>query len=142
MIAVASGRHEAFLRDLGVDEFIDYTKAAAEAVAHDVDLVVDTVGGPEGHRFHRVVKRGGMICPVFPGEYNQERAAELGISIQSAQVHSDGEQLTEIARLVETGALRVGIDSVFPLWAAREAHERAERGHIQGKIVLEVVGRS
>jgi NADPH:quinone reductase-like Zn-dependent oxidoreductase len=35
--------------------------------------------------------------------------------------------------------VKVGIDSVFPLVDAAAAHERAERGHIQGKIVLWVV---
>jgi NADPH:quinone reductase-like Zn-dependent oxidoreductase len=38
-----------------------------------------------------------------------------------------------------TGRLRAGIDSVFPLADAAKAHERAERGHVQGKIVLPVV---
>ncbi|MGI5154556.1 zinc-binding dehydrogenase [Microbispora sp. CA-102843] len=43
------------------------------------------------------------------------------------------------AALLEEGSLRVGLDSVFPLAEAARAHERAERGHIQGKIVLRVV---
>lgn len=34
--------------------------------------------------------------------------------------------------------LRVGIDSTYPLHDARAAHERAARGHLQGKIVLTV----
>ncbi len=42
VIAVASGTQESFLRELGADEFIDYTKSAPEDVAHDVDLVLDT----------------------------------------------------------------------------------------------------
>ncbi|WP_373862527.1 zinc-binding dehydrogenase [Nocardia lijiangensis] len=33
---------------------------------------------------------------------------------------------------------RVAIDSTFPLADTRAAHERATRGHIQGKIVLMV----
>jgi NADPH:quinone reductase-like Zn-dependent oxidoreductase len=46
VIAVASGAHETFLRDLGADEFIDYTKDRPEEVTRDIDLVLDTVGGP------------------------------------------------------------------------------------------------
>ncbi|APR76566.1 zinc-containing alcohol dehydrogenase [Minicystis rosea] len=138
VIGVASGRHEGFLRELGVDEVIDYTKTAAEEVVRDVDLVIDTVGGPDGHRFLRTVKRGGMICPVFLGEYHRDRAADLGIRVQSGQVWSDGRHMTELARRLEAGTLRVGIDSVFPLAEASKAHVRAERGHIQGKIVLTV----
>jgi NADPH:quinone reductase-like Zn-dependent oxidoreductase len=44
VIAVASGRHEALMRDLGVDQFIDYNQTAAENVVRDADLVIDAVG--------------------------------------------------------------------------------------------------
>jgi NADPH:quinone reductase-like Zn-dependent oxidoreductase len=140
VVAVASGRHAAFLRDLGVDEFLDYTKGAVEEAVTNVDVVIDTVGGPLGYRFLRVLKPGGTLCPVFLGEYHRDEAAKLDIRTQSGQVHSDGSQLADIARLVELGKLRVGIDSVFPLADARVAHARAEMGHIQGKIVLNVAG--
>ncbi|MFF1868618.1 NADP-dependent oxidoreductase [Streptomyces sp. CB03911] len=138
VVAVASGRHEEFLRGLGADRFVDYTTTAVEDVVREVDHLVDTVGGPDGHRLLRVVRRGGTLSPVFLGEYHRERAAELGITLPSGQVHSDGAQLGELARMVEQGLLTVGVDSVFPLDRAADAHERAERGHIQGKIVLRV----
>jgi NADPH:quinone reductase-like Zn-dependent oxidoreductase len=139
VIGVASGRHETFLRELGVDRFIDYTTTTVEDVVRDVDHLIDTVGGPHGHRFLPVVKRGGTISPVFYGEYHRERAAELGITFKSGQVHSDGPQMAELARLIDAGRLRVGIDSVFTLVDAPKAHERAEKGHIQGKVVLRVI---
>ena len=138
MIGVASGRHETFLRGIGVDRFVDYTTTAAEDVVHDADLVVDTVGGPDGHRFLRVLKPGGLLAPIFYGEYHPERAAAMGIGIRGGQVHSDGAQMAQLAALADAGRLRVGLDSVFPLADAAKAHERAEHGHIQGKIVLEV----
>ncbi|RZK44075.1 MAG: NADP-dependent oxidoreductase, partial [Hymenobacter sp.] len=47
-------------------------------------------------------------------------------------------QLAELGRLLEKGTVRVVIDSTFALAEARQAHERAARGHIQGKIVLTV----
>jgi len=138
VIAVASGPHEAFLRELGADEFIDYTKTRAEEVVGDVDLVLDTVGGPDGHRFLRTVKRGGAIYPVFFGEYHREEAAARGITLSGTQVRSSRAQLAELAGLLDAGKLRVGIDSSFALAEARRAHERAARGHIQGKIVLTI----
>ncbi|WP_208800652.1 NADP-dependent oxidoreductase [Microbispora triticiradicis] len=138
VIGVASGRHETFLRELGADEFLDYTTTRVEDEVRDVDVLIDTVGGPDAHRFLPVLRRGGVISPVFHAEYHRERAADLGISFRHGQVHSDGGQMAELARLLELGRLRVGIDSVFPLAEAAKAHERAERGHIQGKIVLRV----
>ena len=79
VIAVASGKHEALLRDLGADAFIDYTKTPPEDVAHDVDLVVDAVGGPGTGRFLRTLKPGGALFPVFPlGFTGAEDAKKLG----------------------------------------------------------------
>ncbi|MFJ8750575.1 NADP-dependent oxidoreductase [Streptomyces sp. NPDC102441] len=138
VIAVASGGHESFLRDLGADQFIDYTRSRPEELVHDVDLVLDTVGGPDSRRFLRTLKRGGAQFPVFPGGFDEEEIAKLGVTVSSTQVRSNGAQLAELGRLLDAGTVRVAIDSTFALADARAAHERAARGHMQGKIVLTV----
>jgi NADPH:quinone reductase-like Zn-dependent oxidoreductase len=138
VIAVASGAHEAFLRKLGADEFVDYTKNRPEDVAHDVDLVLDTVGGPDSSRLLRTLKRGGALYPVFVAAYDPNEIATLGVTTSGTQVRSNGPQLAELGRLIEAGTLRVAIDSTYPLEDAQQAHERAARGHIEGKIVLTV----
>lgn len=139
VIAVASGGHEAFLRALGADDYIDYTKAKPEEVAHDVDVVLDTVGGPTTGRFLQVLKRGGALYPVYPlGFDGNAAAAALGVTVSSTQVRSNGAQLAQLAELLAAGTIRVDIDSTFPLADGRAAHERAARGHIRGKIVLTV----
>jgi NADPH:quinone reductase-like Zn-dependent oxidoreductase len=87
----------------------------------------------------RTLKRGGALFPVFIGFSDAEEAAKLGVTVSMTQVHSNGPQLVELGRLLDAGTVRVAIDSTFPLADARKAHERAARGHIQGKIVLTVV---
>ena len=138
VIAVASGAHESFVRELGADEFIDYTKRPPEDVVHDVDVALDTLGGPTTGRFLRTLKRGGALFPVFLGFSDAEEAAKLGVTVSMTQVRSNGPQLAELGRLLDAGTFRVAIDSTFPLEDARRAHERAAGGHIQGKIVLTV----
>lgn len=138
VIAVASAKHESFLRELGADEFIDYEKKPPEDVAQDLDLVLDTFGGPRTARFLRTLKRGGALFPVFLGFSEAAEAAKLGITVSTTQVRSNGPQLAELGRLLETGTIRVAIDSTFALADTRTAHERAARGHIQGKIVLTI----
>lgn len=134
--AVASGRNEALLKDLGADVFIDYTQNDP-TVIRDLDLVVDAVGGPATARFLQTLKRGGALFPVYPlGFAETDEAARLGVTVSTTQVRSHGGQLAELAPLLDDGSIRVVIDSTFPLSAAREAHQRAEKGHIQGKIVL------
>uniref|UniRef100_B0T5L3 Alcohol dehydrogenase zinc-binding domain protein n=1 Tax=Caulobacter sp. (strain K31) TaxID=366602 RepID=B0T5L3_CAUSK len=139
VIAVASGKNEAFLRDLGADEFIDYNTTVPEDVVRDVDLVIDSVGGPTSGRFLRTLKPGGALFPIFPlGFSGAEEAKTLGVTVSATQVRSSGAQLADVARLLDDGAIRIVIDSAFRLADARKAHERAAEGHIQGKIVLHV----
>jgi len=139
VIAVASGKQEAFVRALGAESFVDYTKAAPEEVLRDVDLVVDAVGGPGAGRFLRTLKRGGALFPIFPlGFDGHAEAAARGVTVSTTQVRSSGAQLGELAALLDAGTVRVAIDSTFALSQARQAHARAEQGHIQGKIVMTV----
>lgn len=139
VIAVASGKNEAFLRDLGADEFIDYTKTKPEDVVHDIDLVVDAVGGPTTGRFLRTLRRGGALFPIFPlGFSGAEDAKKLGVAVSATQVRSNGPQLAEVGSLLDTGTIRVAIDMSYQLADARKAHEQAALGHIQGKLVLTV----
>lgn len=139
VIAVASSKNEALLRELGADQIIDYDKKAAEDVVRHVDLVIDTVGGPNTGRFLRTLKRGGSLFPIFPLGFSRADEAEaLGVTVSTTQVRSNGTQLERIGQLLDDGTIRIVIDSSYPLAEARRAHERAAKGHIQGKIVLTV----
>jgi len=137
--AVASGKHETLLRELGASQFIDYTKASVDAAGQDFDLVMDAVGGPNIERFLSVIRPGGALFLVNPlGFSGHEDAVGRGITVSSTQVRSHGAQLAEIGRLLDDGTIRVVIDSEFPLAEASAAHQRASQGSIQGKIVLRV----
>jgi len=90
------------------------------------DLVFDTVGG---ELLARSIRSGGRVVSV----------AEEADGATYFIVEPNGAQLTELARLADTGQLRPAIDSVFPLEEARAAFARvAERGK-RGKVVLRVV---
>ncbi len=115
-------------------------KNAPEDMIRDIDLVIDSVGGPTTDRFLRTLKRGGALYPIFPlGFSGGEEAESLGVTVSATQVRSSGAQLEEIALLLDNGTIRVVIDSTFALEDARKAHERAANGHIQGKIVLTII---
>ncbi|WP_162842154.1 NADP-dependent oxidoreductase [Kosakonia pseudosacchari] len=137
VIAVASSRNEALLRELGADEFIDYTKIAAERAVKNVDLVFDAVGGANVARFLRCIRPGGALFLVNPlGFSAHSEAAQKEVMVSSTQVRSSGAQLSQAGRLLEEGVVRVVIDSTYPLALASAAHQRAAMGNIQGKIVL------
>ncbi|MFK0333050.1 NADP-dependent oxidoreductase [Rhizobium sp. NPDC090275] len=137
VIAVASGKHEALLNDLRADIFVDYTKAAAETVATDIDLVLDAVGGVNMERFLPSIKQDGALFLVNPlGFSGYEEAARRRITVSTTQVRSNGAQLSAAKGLLDNGTVRVVIDSTYPLAETSAAHRRASEGSIQGKIVL------
>lgn len=139
VIAVASGAQAAVLRQLGADEVIDYETITVANVVHDVDVVMDVIGGAAAKALLPVIKPGGALFLAFPlGFEGAADAAERNITVSTTQVRSNGAQLAALARLLDDGSLRTVIDSRFPLAEAARAHARAARGHIQGKIVLDL----
>lgn len=139
VVAVASGRHEKFLRRLGVENFIDYTDGDPVEAAGTVDVVIDcvgSVGGVDSARWVSAIADGGRLVPITLGFYPPEELSRRGITRVGGQVQSSGADLRALGTLFDSGALTVAIDSAYPLQDARGAHERGERGHLQGKIVL------
>lgn len=137
IIATASARNGDFLRDLGVNQVIDYTTTQFEDAVHDVDVVFDMVGGETLARSWRVVKPGGVIVSVVsprPSEQDATNGARFAWFI----VEPSGEQLRQIGALLDAGQVRPIIDQVFPLAEARQAYIAAAQGHPRGKIVLRV----
>ena len=53
-------------------------------------------------------------------------------------MRADGEQLREITRLVESGAIKPLVDKVFPLEQVRDALAYSESGRATGKVVIRV----
>jgi NADPH:quinone reductase-like Zn-dependent oxidoreductase len=64
VIGTGSSKNEGFLREHGVDQFIDYTKQSFDEVVHDIDAVLDTIGGDVEKRSWRVLKPGGVLASV------------------------------------------------------------------------------
>ncbi len=137
VLATASGKNEEFVRDLGADECIDYTKQKFEDVAKDVDVVFDTIGGDTQERSFQVLKKGGfLVSTVSPP--SQESAEKFGIKAEMISVQPNAEQLAEITKLAEEGKVKTHVETVLPLSEVKKAHELSESGHTRGKIVLSV----
>jgi NADPH:quinone reductase-like Zn-dependent oxidoreductase len=137
VIGTACGRNQAFLRELGVDELIDYEKTRFENAVRDLDAVLDTIGGDTQQRSWKVLKRGGILVSIA-GRPSPEEAAKYGVRAEFLAARTSSSQLAEIAKLVDSGQLRPIVETVFPLSEARQAQEISESGHARGKIVLKV----
>lgn len=134
--AVASGRNEKFVRNLGADHFIDYTRQAFEDIATDMDVVLDTMGGEVYHRALRTLKKGGKMITVVA--FPQDEAERYGVSAKRSFTVPNAESLSEITRLVEAGKVTPYIDAVLPFADVRDALAISEAGRTPGKIVLTV----
>lgn len=135
VVTTASGKNEDFVKDLGADEWIDYTKQKFEQVAKDVDVVFDTIGGDTQERSFQTLKKGGCLVSVVAPP-SKETAEKFGIKAEMISVMPNAEQLAEITKLVEEGKLRTYIEAVLPLSEVKKAHEMSQSGHTRGKIVL------
>ncbi|MXM67341.1 zinc-binding dehydrogenase [Streptomyces sp. HUCO-GS316] len=135
----SAGKHD-FLREIGVDEAIDYRETDVAEAVKDVDVVLDTIGGDTSVRSLRVLRPGGVtvsILPVGSDEFHEE-ADRLGVRAVRMLVDASHSGMRAIAELVEAGKLRATIAGTFPLADAAEAHRLGDTGRTTGKLVLTV----
>nr|BBH85455.1 NADPH:quinone reductase [Thermosporothrix sp. COM3] len=137
VIATASAKNHAFLRELGADEVIDYRTTRFEEQVQAVDLVLDTVGGATVDRSWSVLKKGGRLISVF-APISEEKANEHGVHSAFFVVRPSREELIQLGKLIDEGHIQPIIEQVFPLEEAPAAFAQASRGHTRGKLILQV----
>jgi len=135
VIATASAGNLDFVRALGADQVIDYQATRFEDVICDVDVVFDVVGGDTLERSWKVLKPDGKLVTIV----GSARASSNPRTRDAFMlVRADGQQLAQIGKMIDAGELRVFLETVYPLDAAREAYARAQQGKMRGKIALNV----
>ena len=103
------------------------------------DVVLDTVSGDPSAALDRVLgRRGRYVTTGFSARLlrlavpRRLRGQRLGFILSRA----DGRLLRTVSALVNEGRLRPVVSETFPLERIAEAHERLERGHLRGKLVV------
>lgn len=157
--ATASSRNHDFLRKLGADEVVDYTRERIEDKLSAYDVVLDGVGEPAWSSSLAVLRPGGkLITLTLPtphgpsGRLSFFSTAIAGAASGSAkallrgkwfsmtQVKPRGGDLEKLNALIEAGKLRPVVEKVYPLERIAEAHRESQKGHVRGKLVLKVNG--
>lgn len=133
----SAGKHD-FLRELGVDEPIDYRDPRAST--SDVDVYFGLVGEESDLRWLPTIKEGGLLIgvPSGVGDRVEKAAAERKVRTSRILVEPDRGGLTGLVELIEAGQLKVRVEQTFPLEDAAKAHELGESGRVSGKLVLTV----
>ena len=137
VIATASTANQDFIKQMGADVAIDYTKTKFEDIAKDVDVVLDAVGGDTLKRSYGVVKKGGIIVSIVD-EPEQAALETHGIRGVSIRTDPKASTLEELTRLIDAKKMTPVVSQVLPLSEVVKAHEQIATRHTQGKIVLKV----
>ena len=139
VVATASERNNDFLKSVGADEVIDYTKYKLTDKTSDVDLVLDSVATEDVQlESFKALKPGGKYVSITAGP-REELLKGFDISATRFLFHSNPEQLKQIVQLIEEEKVKVFIEKTFPLTEAKEALIELHKGRTRGKIVLTAI---
>lgn len=150
-----------WVRSLGADEVVDYKKEQFEKVLVGYDVVLGTIRGDTIEKSTQILKPGGNIVSLIgPLDVKFARARGLnlfltfifrlmsrnimrlskkrGLTYTFLFVRPDGDQLSQIGKLVETEQIKPIIDKVFPFAQTKEALAYLAQGHAKGKVVIKM----
>lgn len=147
------------VRRLGADIVVDYKTQDFEDVLRDQDIVLHSQDGKTLSKSLRVLKPGGKLIsisgppdPAFGRQIGasavmrgvmgllsagaRRQARARGVDYSFLFMRADGDQLREITRLVDAGAIRPVVDKVYPFASTNEALAHVESGRAKGKVVV------
>ena len=154
-----SKKNANFVRDLGADVVIDYHTQDFETELSGYDLVLDSLGGVNLEKSLRILRPGGKAVgisgppdPAFAREAGLNPALRLAITALSSKIRRmakklgvtyeflfmgpSGDQLREIAALVDAGTLRPVVGKTFSFDETPQALGALVKGGIRGKVVI------
>src|SRR5258706_7878198 len=137
VISTASTSNVDFVRSLGAETVVDYTKTRVGDEVHDVDLVFDTVGGEALASAWPTLRRGGTLVSIA-GQPDEARARELGVRATRFSSQVNSELLNTFAQLIAEGQVKAVVGATFPLSEAGKAQNLSQGGHGRGRIILDI----
>lgn len=155
VLSSCSGRNTDFVRSLGADELVDYTRSA-DAVVSAVktfkpDAIVDCVGGTDtiglapqyvtivGDKTGRDTMGGAALYLTHPRMVLRWFLGYLGVgrSYECINLDNSAGFLREVSRLQPEDVV---VDSVFEFDRVKDAFERLDTGRCRGKVVVNMEG--
>ena len=146
---------------LGAEQFLDYKTEDYVQLLHDVDGVIDTIGGKDTEKQFSILKQGGKLVSL-KGMPNGRFAKKMGLPLwkqwifgfagrsfdnmakkRNQEYHfifvqSSGEQLSEIAKVLEENLIRPSIDSIYSFDDIAKALVKVDKGSSRGKTIVEI----
>jgi len=134
-----------FVKSLGADRVIDYTKEDFTQNGETYDLIFDILGRSSFSRLKRSLKPNGIYLLA---SYKMKALLQmLWTSITGSKqkvicafANETPESLVFVKKLVEEGKIKTVIDKCFPMEQASAAHKYVEQGHKQANVVITICG--
>jgi NADPH:quinone reductase-like Zn-dependent oxidoreductase len=140
VIGTARAEKHEFLRELGVDEPIDYKAGPLGQLVSDVDVAIELSSEDDEGLLSTLatLRRGGRMIVIAGDLTDPVRAVaeREGKIAKEMLVAPDRAALESLASLSNAGLLSVHVEAAYPLARAADAHRRQESGRVTGKLVL------
>ncbi len=140
---VCSTTNLEWVKSLGADKVIDYTKEDFTKSGETYDIIFDAVGKRSFSGCIRSLKENGIYLDAVASPSRSVRGRWT--SMRSSKKHIGGtatgntEDLIFLKELIEAGKIKPVIDRRYPLEQTAEAHRYVEKGHKKGNVVITVV---
>lgn len=134
--AIASQSDADRLLEYGAAIVIDRDATFEQSIA-DVDVVIDTVGGPLQARLLGLLKKGGILISLTQPP-SQEAAAQHGVRAEMLHTRPNKADLDFLRGIIDAGELRPFLGPRYTLADAAKVWKDYKTGGIKGKIVIEV----
>ena len=142
VLATASGRAaNALVRRLGADGVFDPHRGDApeqleKLAGGAIDRVLALAGGDVLERCLELVRPRGRVA--YPNGVEPEPRRRSRFQVVAYDAEAGPRQFAKLESAIKEARLRVPIAAVYPLAQAAKAHQRLQRGHILGRIVLQI----
>lgn len=140
-----------FVRGLGADHVIDYTRGELTDRMERYDLILDVAGRRRINRLRRLMAPGGSLVVVggegggrWTGGFERQVIGSLVFSLVTRQrvrslISKETQaDLLELNELIESGQLVPAVTRVLPFDGVADALRDADEGHGLGKVVVTV----
>ncbi|MHA1989360.1 MAG: NAD(P)-dependent alcohol dehydrogenase [Candidatus Hodarchaeales archaeon] len=132
-----------FVKSLGADKVIDYTKEDFTQSGETYDLIFDTYNKSSFKKVKHALKKNGRYFLASFGmrQFFQMLWTKLIGSKKIICVMAFDEDIDSLRELANEGKIKAVIDKSFLLEQAAEAHRYVEEGHKKGHIVIQVINQ-
>lgn len=137
VVTTARAENHAYVRSLGADHVIDYTREDPARLHGDCDAAFDTVGGAATAQCFAALKPGGRAAFIAGGASAPESPRDDVTALRPA-VDRSRALMQRVTAHAEAGILKVPQITTMPLSEAVRAHELSEAKHVRGKLVFEI----